>query len=140
MTKLFEIAFTLADSVAVCEVLTEATFALNDAADKPEATVTLAGTVTELPLLATLTLRPPDGAAEVKDRVHPVVAAPVNELPAHDSALIEGDNTAAEPLRLIEVVFETAPWLAVSVTTCEAVTADTFAVKPALVAPEGTVT
>lgn len=136
--KVFDEAFALADNVAVCDVVTEATFALNEAVDTPEATVTPAGTVTELLLLATLTLRPPDGAAEVNDRVHAVVAAPVNELPAHDSALTVGDNGAAAPLRLIEVDFETLPWLAVSVTTCEVVTADTFAVKVALDAPEGT--
>ncbi|MGA8088038.1 MAG: hypothetical protein WCA10_12075 [Terracidiphilus sp.] len=140
ITKLFEEAFALADNVAVCDVLTEATFALNEAADVPEATDTAAGTVTELLLLATLTLRPADGAAEVKERVHTVVAAPVNELPAHESAPIEGVNGAAEPLRLIEVVFETFPSFAVSVTVCKAVTADVYAAKVELVAPEGTTT
>ena len=139
-TKLFDEAFAVADSVAVCDVLTEATLALNDAAEAPEAMFTAAGTVTELLLLATLTLSPTDGAAEVKDTVHTVVAAPVNALLAQDRALTEGVSGDVAPLRLIVVVFLTLPWLAVRVTTCEGVTADMFAVKLALVAPEGTAT
>jgi hypothetical protein len=137
-TRLCDEAFAVADTVAVCDVLTEATLALNDAAEAPEAMVTAAGTVTELLLLATLMLSPTDGAAEVKDTVHTVVAAPVNALLAQDRALIEGVSVDAAPLRLTVVVFLTLPWLAVSVTTCEGVTADMFAVKLVLVVPEGT--
>ncbi len=74
----------------------------------------LAGTVTELLLLAKLALNPPDGAAEVNDSVQVVVAAPVKELPAHDSPLKPIEDE--EPLRLIVVVFETLPSVAVRTT------------------------
>ena len=64
----------------------------------------------------------------------------MNKLPPHDNALIEGASCEAEPLRLIEVVFETVPCVAVSVTVCEALTLDTIATKLALVDPDATVT
>lgn len=119
-------------------MLTEATVAVNVVVDVPEATVTLAGTVTALSLLATLTPRPPDGAAELSDTVHAVVAAPVKELLPHENALIEGANAAAAPPRLIDVVFEVIPCVAVRVAVCDVVTTDTVARKFALVEPEGT--
>jgi hypothetical protein len=128
----------LAATVALCEVLTEATFAVKDAVEAPEATVRLAGTVTALLLLATVTPKPPEGATELSETVHVVVLAPVKELPAHERALIEGVKDDPDPLRLIVVVFEAVPCVPVSVTVCEVVTADTFAAKVALVAPEGT--
>lgn len=121
-------------------MVTEDTFAVNDAAKAPDAKVTAAGTVTALLLLATDTLTPVEGAAELSDTVHVVVPAPVNELLPHDKALIEGASGDADPLRLIEVVFEVVPWVAVSVTVCDEVTADTLAAKIALDAPEGTET
>jgi hypothetical protein len=113
---------------------------VNDAVDAPEATVTAAGTVTALLLLATVTLTPVEDAAELSDTVHVVVPAPVNELLPHDKALIEGANGDPDPLRLIEVVFEIVPWVAVSVAVCDELTADTLAAKLALDAPEGTET
>jgi hypothetical protein len=54
-TLFFEL-FALAETVAVCEVLTEAALAVNDADAAPEATVTLPGTVTEVELLERATL------------------------------------------------------------------------------------
>jgi len=54
--KLFEVEFALADTIAVSVVLTEATVAVNDAVLAPDATVTLAGTVTALALLDSVTL------------------------------------------------------------------------------------
>ena len=48
---LFEDEFELAVRVAVCAVVTDATFAVKDAVDAPPATVTLPGTVTALSLL-----------------------------------------------------------------------------------------
>ena len=138
IAKLCDEEFALTANVAFCAVLTEATFAVNDVVDVPEATVTLAGTVTALSLLATLTPRPPDGAAELSDTVHAVVAAPVKELLPHENALIEGANADAAPPRLIEVVFEVVPCVAVRVAVCDVVTPDTVATKLALVEPEGT--
>ncbi len=109
--------FTLAAIVAVCDEVTETTFALNDAADAPEPTATLAGTVTALSLLATVTFTPPDGTAELSDTVHVVDPAPVKELLPHESALTAGVPGAdADPLSWIAVVFETDPSAAVSVT------------------------
>lgn len=90
-------------------MVTEATFAVNDAVDAPEPTVTVAGTVTAVLLLVNATLRPVEGAAELSDAVHVVVPAPVNELVPHDNALIEGDSEAVGLLRLIEVVLVVVP-------------------------------
>jgi len=116
IAKFCEEALRLAATVADCEVVTEATFALNDAVDVPAATTTLAGTVTAVLLLATLTLAPPDGAAELSDRAQVVVPAPVNELLPQERALMEGANGDADPLSVIDVVFELDPSVAVSVT------------------------
>ena len=140
IAKLFDDASALAAIVAVCAVVTLATFAANDVVDAPEAIVTPAGTVTALLLLATVTLTPAEGAAELSETVHVVVPAPVNEVLPHEKALIEGADGDADLVRLIEVVFEAVPWVAVSVTVCDDVTADTLAAKLALDAPDGTET
>lgn len=137
IAKLRDDPFSLAKRVAVCDVLTDLTFAVKDAEDAPAATTTLAGTATALLLLVTATLRF-DGAAALSDTVHDVVPAPVNELAPHENALIDGVMGAADPLRLIEAVFDAVPSVAVSVTVCEAVTLDTLAAKLALVAFCGT--
>lgn len=63
--------------VAVCEVETAATEAENAADVEPEATVTDAGTVTELLLLERVTAMPPIGAAAFRLTVQVSVAAPV---------------------------------------------------------------
>ena len=138
IAKLCDDPLALAEIAAVCEVLTEFTFAVNDAEDAPDATVTLAGTVTALLLLPNATLKPPDGAAELSDNVHAVVPAPVKALLLQESALIDGANGEEDPLKLIDVVFEVVPCVAVSVTVCEVVTPDTLAAKFALVALGGT--
>jgi hypothetical protein len=54
--KLLEEALALAVRVTVCVLLTEFTFAVNDAEVAPEGTVTLLGTDTALPPLANATL------------------------------------------------------------------------------------
>ncbi len=137
ITKPFEDPFALAPIVAACEVLTEATFAVNDVVVAPEDTVMLVGTVTAPLLLVKVTLRAV-GAAELSETVHVVVVAPVKELPPHDSALIESVRGDPEGLKLIVAVFEAVPCVAVSFAVCEVVTPDTVAAKLALVAPEGT--
>lgn len=65
---------------------------------------------------------------------------PVNVPFTHVSELNEGETVDPDPLRLIEVVLETEPAVAVRVTVCDAETAETVAEKGALVAPEATVT
>ncbi|HEY2472029.1 MAG TPA: hypothetical protein VGI45_29860 [Terracidiphilus sp.] len=98
--KLWEELFEVAVIVAVCVVLTDATLAVKEADDAPDATVTLTGTVTALRLLDKATTWPPDGAAELNDTVHAEVPAPVNELLLHDSALTAEDGSVPVPLRL----------------------------------------
>lgn len=56
---LFDELFDVAVTVAVCVVLTALALALKAALDAPAATVTLAGTVSALVLLASATLCPP---------------------------------------------------------------------------------
>ena len=118
--KLCDEPFALADSVAVCALVTDETVAVNEAEDAPDATVTLAGTVTALLLLVRVTPVPPEGAAELKVAVHVVDPAPVNELVPQESALREdaGGGEDAEPLRLIDVDCEAVPCVAVNVTVC----------------------
>jgi hypothetical protein len=140
IAKVREEALVLADNVAVCDVLTDAALAVNDAVDAPETTVTLAGAVTALSLLDTVTLSPPDGAVELRDTVHAVEPAPVNELLPHENALIEGASVEPDPLRLIVVTFEADPAVAVKVTVCEVVKLATVAAKLAFLEPEGTAT
>ena len=116
IAKFCEEVLRLAVTLAVCEVVTVATFAVNDAVDIPEATATVAGTVTALLLLAMLMLTPLDGAAELSVTAHAVVPAPVNELFPQERALTEGANCDADPLSIIEIFFELDPSVAVSVT------------------------
>jgi hypothetical protein len=139
MAKALEDAFALTEIVAVCEELTEAIFVVNEVDEAPEAIVTAVGTVTALLLLAALTLIPVDGAAELSETVHVVDPDPVKELLLHEKALIEACTPAPDPLRLMDVVLEVVPWVAVNWTVCGEVTADTLAAKFALDVPEGTV-
>lgn len=73
----FDTLFALAVSVAVCEVLTWATFAVKAALVAPAATVTDAGTVTALSLLARVTVSPALGAAAFSVTVHASEPAPI---------------------------------------------------------------
>ena len=100
MAKLFEVEFVLADNVAVCALITDEIFAVNEAEDAPEATVTLTGTSTVLLLLASVTTVPLLGAAELIVTVHVVDPAPVNELFPQESALNVDATPVPVPLRL----------------------------------------
>jgi hypothetical protein len=139
IAKLLDDEFAPAVIVAVCEELTEATFAVNEAVDAPEATLTLPGTTTALLLLARATAIPVDGAGALKVIVQPVELAPVKEPLAQASELTVGKVFDDVLLTFIEAVFVTVPCVAVSVTVCSEVVGDTFASKLALRAPEGTV-
>jgi hypothetical protein len=108
--------------------------------DAPAATVTLAGTVTAVLLLVSVTPVPPDGAAELNVTVHDVDPAPVNELVPQESELREGAGEDDELLRVSDVDFEVVPLIAVNVAVWDVVTADTVAVKLTLLEPDGTVT
>ena len=92
--------FSFAVTVAVCAVLTEATVAVKAAVDAPAGTDTLAGTVTELLLLASDTPRPPVGAGPDKLTVHPSAREPVIELLVQDNALTVGVVVVPVPLKL----------------------------------------
>lgn len=61
--------------MSVTDVVTAETVAVKLAEDDPAGTVTIAGTVTALPLLAMLTLSPPVGAAPFNPTVHESVPA-----------------------------------------------------------------
>ena len=98
--KLCDELFSFAVSVAVCAVLTDATFAMKVAVDAPAGTATLPGTVTELLLLATDTLRPPVGAGPDRFTVHPSAREPVIELLVQDNALTVGVVVVPVPPRL----------------------------------------
>jgi hypothetical protein len=107
---LFDEPFTLAVTVAVAAVLTEATFTVNGAVVPPAAIDILAGTVTALLLLVTMTLMPPVGAAELNDTVHAVDPAPVKVTEPHVRPLTVGGPEIAFNCRatLIDALFAVA--------------------------------
>ena len=98
--KVFATLPALAVRVAVCAVLTEETVAVKLAVVEPAATVTVAGTVTALLLLARLTLKPPVPAAAFRVTVQLSLPAAVMEPLAQLSALSMG---VPVPLRLTAV-------------------------------------
>jgi hypothetical protein len=81
-------------------VVTPVTVAVKLAAVAPAATVTLAGTVTDVLLLARLTGNPPAGAAAFSVMVQVSVPAPVIDPFAQLNTLTTGTPV---PLRLIKV-------------------------------------
>jgi len=117
-------------------VLTAETVAVKLALVDPAPTVTEAGTVTAELLLVRLTANPPLGAAALSVTVQLSVPAPVIDPLAQVSAL----NTGTPVLSCSAKVFATPPALAVNVTVCAVLTAETVAVKLALVDPAPTVT
>ena len=64
---------------ADCAVVTDAALAVNEAAEAPPGTVMLAGTVSAPALLASATVCPPVGAAELSETEQEVDPAPVKE-------------------------------------------------------------
>jgi len=98
--KVFATLPALAVRVAVCAVLTDETVAVNVALLAPAATVSVAGTVTALLLLARLTVNPPVAAAAFRVTVQLSVPAPVNDPLAQLNALSTGTPV---PLRLTTV-------------------------------------
>jgi hypothetical protein len=130
----------LAVRVTVRAVLTAETVAVKAAVVEPAATVTEAGTVTALLLLARLTLNPPLGAAALSATVQESVPAPVIEPLAqlNEDRFVVGAGAAAPSCRA-KVSVTPLP-LAVRVTVCAVLTEETVAAKVALVEPAATVT
>ena len=102
--RLCDELFALAVTVAVCAVPTAVTLAVNPAEVAPAATVTEAGTVTALLLLARVTLVPPVGAAPDRVTVHASDSDPVIDVLLQESALTVGATAAPVPLMLIVAV------------------------------------
>jgi hypothetical protein len=96
---LFEDAFAVAEMVAVCALLTAATFAVNDAVVEPAGTVMAPGAVTAVLLLARAMVTPPLGAEPDKLTLHESARDPVIDVVAQDSALIVGAAFVPVPLR-----------------------------------------
>ena len=99
--KLLDPPFAVADRVAVCAVETDATVDVKLALVAPEATVTLAGRVTEVLLLVRLTAWPPVGAAAFRVTVQASEPAPVIEPLAQETVLT---TALPVPLRLTTAV------------------------------------
>lgn len=85
--NVFETPLAVAVSVAVWVVLAVETVAVNPALVEPEDTLTEPGTVTELLLLASVTVIPPDAAAADRVTVQASVPDPVIELLVQETAL-----------------------------------------------------
>jgi hypothetical protein len=98
--KVFDTLLALAVSVTVCAVLTVLTVAVNVALFDPDATVTDAGTVTAVLLLARLMAKPPVAAAAFNVTVQLSVPAPVNDPLVQVSPVNTGTPV---PLKLIAV-------------------------------------
>ena len=99
----FVIPAAVAVMVAVCAVVTADAVALKAAVVAPLATVTDAGTVSALLLLARFTVSPPLGAAAVRLTVQASVVAPVREPLVQEMAL-SAAGACPVPLRLTVAV------------------------------------
>ncbi len=98
--KLREPLPSVADSVAVCAVLTQPTVAVKLAPLPPAATLTDAGTTTDRLLLDKATLTPSIGAALLNVTVQTFVPDPVIDELVHERAINPGILTVPVPLRL----------------------------------------
>jgi hypothetical protein len=102
--KLLETLPAVAVSVAVCEVVTQATIAANSMLVALPGIVTVAGTVTAALLLDRLTLKPSLGAAALSATVHVSVPAPVMDSLLQESELSVAAVTAVTPVPLSAIV------------------------------------
>jgi hypothetical protein len=103
----------VAVSEAACAVVTARTSAVNVALVAVAGTVTELGTATELLLLASTTLMPPEGAEPVRLTVHESDNPPVIEVLPHESVLIVGATDVPVPLRgtaAVGAVLEIVNW------------------------------
>jgi hypothetical protein len=103
-TAVFAAPLAVAVSVAVCVEVTAAIVAVNGAVVAPAATVTEAGTVTAVLLLARVTTSPPVGATALSVTVHASVPAAENDIVVQVSELSAPAVVSPVPLRLIVAV------------------------------------
>lgn len=101
---LFEVLPELALTVADCAVVTDATVAVNDALLAVAGTVTEPGTVTELLLLARVTVTPPVGAEPERLTVHVSESVPVIDVDPQETALTVGATAVPVPLTLTDAL------------------------------------
>jgi hypothetical protein len=102
--SVLEVLPVVAVNVTDCALLTEPTFAVNVAFVDVAGTVTEAGSVTALLLLARDTFRPPVGAVPDRVSVHASARDPVIEVLLQDIALTVGVRVVPVPLRLTVAV------------------------------------
>lgn len=100
----FEVLPVVAVIVADCALLTEATFAVNDALVAVAGTVTEPGSVTEPLLLASPTLTPPVGADPDKLTEHESASEPVIDVLLQETELTVGVTAVPVPLRFTVAV------------------------------------
>ncbi len=101
---LFVDPFAVAVMIAVCAVVTGATFAVNAALVAPAPTVMLAGTVTALLLLIRASVYPLFGAGSDRSTRHASCREPVMDVVAQDKPLTVGAVFVPVPLRLTVAV------------------------------------
>ena len=104
MPKLCADELALAVMTAFWVVVTDAAFAVNDAAEAPGGMTTLEGMVRAPALLASATAWPPVAAGELSDTEQDVEPAPVNVFRPHDNALTLGAEVVPLPVRSTETV------------------------------------
>jgi hypothetical protein len=121
--------------VADCVDVTAAAVAVNPTLVAAAGTLTLAGTVKLVLLLASVTPNPPVAAGALKVTVQATDPGEPTEADAHDTELSEADGTI-ESANVLDV----EPAVAVMVADCVDVTAAAVAVNPTLVAAAGTLT
>lgn len=95
----FDVLPAVAVTVAVCALVTVATFAVKVALVAVAGTVTEEGTITALLLLPRPTLTPPEGAAPDRLTVHKSASDPVIEVLLHETPLTVGITVLPVPLK-----------------------------------------
>jgi hypothetical protein len=126
--------------VAVWEVVTDDTVAVNPAVVAFAGTVTEAGTLTSALLLERVTVNPALGAAAVKFTARATVPAPVMEGPAQDKELKDALTVGFAAFNCSWNHRVTLPPIACRTGVCAVVTDEAVAVKTPVVEPVGTVT
>ena len=95
---------TLAERIAVCELLTDETAAEKPALLEPAATVTVAGTVTAALLLDRFTANPPLAATAFSVTVHVSEPAPRKDEVVHENPVIVGCPVPLNGIAVVELL------------------------------------
>jgi len=101
-SKVEDVPPTFADSIAVCELVTDETLAEKLALAEPAATVTVAGTVTAASLLDRLTTNPELAATAFSVTVHASVPAPRKDEVVHENAVMVGCPVPVNGIAVVE--------------------------------------